>query len=154
MQCRLTGRFLHFVGNYICQPAWNAAPKDGHFATHSSENVKSHVQRKATVWMNLRGPDYLLAELHNDLRSCCRHSVSMPRIAQTVSQHYAHFTDIYPVTIHSQLQQVRRFLKCTDNISWCLQSVIPLTSLALQTPPTNANNQQVIWPQTEVNFVR
>lgn len=70
-----TDRFLHYVGNYICQPAWNTAPKDGHLATHSSQNVKSHVERKATTWMTLRGPDYLLAELRNNLRSCCRHGV-------------------------------------------------------------------------------
>jgi hypothetical protein len=56
----------------ICQPARNAAPKDGHLNTHSSENAKSHVQRKATTWMTLQGPDYLLAELRNKLRSCCR----------------------------------------------------------------------------------
>jgi len=37
---RRTDRFLHYVGNYICQPAWNAAPKDGHLATHVSEKSK------------------------------------------------------------------------------------------------------------------
>ena len=75
MSCRLTDRFLHYVGKYVCQPAWNGAPTDGHFATRSSEKVKSHVQRNATTWMTLRGPYYLLAEFRNNLRSCCPHSV-------------------------------------------------------------------------------